>query len=227
MIAHMYLTQLTLPLTEHTRAVITRFVRNRYAQHQVLWELADAPPEANRDFLYRTDAIEQGLRVLVLSNKPFARASEPWMVRTIEYRPVFEAQQPLQFRLRFSPMVTLATRRGERGALTNLVEHIRREDTSGRTLDDIVDEAARRWLTARAQPAGFALGEYACGNYQNASALQYRSGRRYLVPSIDVEGTLTVTDPGLFLATHLQGIGRARHAGCGLLLTKPVAAPAA
>lgn len=148
--------------------------------------------------------------MLVLSSKPFAHASEPWVVRAVEYRPVFEAQQPLQFRLRFSPMVTLATRRGERGALTNLVEHIRREDTSRRTLDDIVDEAARRWLMARAQSAGFALSEYACGNYQNASALQYRSGRRYLVPSIDVEGTLTVTDPGMFLATQLQGIGRAR-----------------
>lgn len=218
----MYLTQLTLPFTHETQELLARFVRNRYEQHQMLWGLTGASPDAKRDFLYRADVIEGGLRILVLSSKPFERIDEPWVARIAEYRPAFEAQQRLAFRLRFSPMVSLATKRGERGSLTNLVEQIRRDCTTERTLEGIVNEATHRWLGARAEAAGFALNEYVSSNYQNASAVQHRSQNRYLVPSIDVEGVLTITDPETFLTKQTQGIGRARHAGCGLLLTKPI-----
>ncbi|GAA1501071.1 hypothetical protein GCM10009760_63620 [Kitasatospora kazusensis] len=37
----------------------------------------------------------------------------------------------------------------------------------------------------------------------------------------ELRGTLTVTDPGTFVATLTEGLGRGRAYSCGLLLTRP------
>jgi CRISPR system Cascade subunit CasE len=218
----MFLSQLNLPFTGQTADAITRTVQNRYAQHQLLWELIGAPPDSRREFLFRADVVEGGLQMLVLSKAPFERVKEPWLVRTREYRPTFSAGQKLAFRLRFAPLMSIARGQGQRGAITNIVEHVRRGTPSDRTLDEIVKDAATRWLAPRATAAGFSLESFDAGNYQNASAYQYRSQNRYLVPSIDVEGVLTVVDPEAFHDRQMNGIGRARHAGCGLMLTKTI-----
>jgi len=86
---------------------------------------------------------------------------------------------------------------------------------------EAMDEAARQWLVGRSDKAGFRLhGNPVIGGYRQ-HALDKASRRSPIqFSSVDYEGLLEVTDVDAFTARLLEGLGRAKAFGCGLMLIR-------
>ena len=74
-----------------------------YRLHQWIWDALPDDPEAQRDFLFRSDITESHLlRILLLSSrKPTATSDIPW--RTTEMSSTFLSHGAYRFRLRANP----------------------------------------------------------------------------------------------------------------------------
>lgn len=83
-----------------------------------------------------------------------------------------------------------------------------------------------QWLISRAEEIGANFGE----STDKASAMVTRSqklgfsnkGNRVTVIACTFEGTLTVTDPQKLQRVLIEGVGRAKAYGCGLLTLAPI-----
>ncbi|MBX3644118.1 MAG: type I-E CRISPR-associated protein Cas6/Cse3/CasE [Rubrivivax sp.] len=98
--------------------------------------------------------------------------------------------------------------------------------------DRLVDQAARAWLLDRLPRWGLTICER--GDYWSddpGPALRWDAYYQHRLPrgggmlqfsSIDYEGEVQVFDPNLLRQALVQGVGRAKAFGCGLLLVRPV-----
>jgi CRISPR system Cascade subunit CasE len=213
----MHLTQLKLPKAAHAAATISRFLSSRYAEHQIVWELSGAPPEAKREFLFRSDMRPDGLEVLVLSRQPLTAITAPWESQTRLYAPELETGQLLRFKLRMSPTVDRA-QAGKRSVRTDLVMELVHSQLRHQSVAIAAQAAAEQWLRSRAHASGFRLVECIADNYQRLVMVD--KGKRITTPSLDVEGLLEITDPTLFLEKQRTGYGKAKFAGMGLMLVR-------
>lgn len=83
--------------------------------------------------------------------------------------------------------------------------------------DRLVDQAARAWLLDRLPRWGLTI----CWDAYYQHRLP-RGGGMLQFSSIDYEGEVQVFDPSLLRQALVQGVGRAKAFGCGLLLVRPV-----
>lgn len=93
-----------------------------------------------------------------------------------------------------------------------------------------LDNAARAWLAERFGQVGVQPGESlnqlteeAEPTFDWTGYAQHRlehKGRRIQFSSVDYEGLVEVTDPGKLRSALVEGIGRAKAFGCGLLLVR-------
>jgi CRISPR system Cascade subunit CasE len=214
----MYMTQLKLQKSVAAAPLIAQFLSSKYAEHQVLWNLAGRSKDARRDFLYRTDVTENGLELMFLSKEPFKEVAEPWVARVKEYQPAFREGQLLQFKLRASVTVDRA-RAGKRSERTDLVMEKYRELDGKVPVLTVAHAAAEQWLTARGENSGFRLIESSASNYQRITVLEKE--RPFKIPALDMEGIIEITDPKAFTTRQQTGFGKTRFAGLGLMLVKP------
>ena len=162
--------------------------------------------------LWRIDTVGGKTWLLVLSrDKPdFTRlaaqfgASE-WESR--EYEPLLrriEKGSVWHFRLIANPTISKTNSRGERG----------------KVLGHITPAYQKQWLSDRAEKHGFSLAEQEFDVVQSRW-LRFRKGteggRPVSLLSVTYEGTLTVTDPIMFVQTLTEGMGRGKAYGLGLL----------
>lgn len=195
----------------------------QYRIHQALWHLFEREPDAKRDFLYRQEGQADKLSFLVLSQRCPGDDEGLWEVQTKEYAPRLRTGQRLHFSIRVNPVIK---RRDEEGRQQrhDLVMDLKKNDAGrDQTQAELVQQAARQWLAARAAPNGFELTE---SRLIGESYRQWRfigkGKRRISFSSIDCSGLLTVADTEHFGKALTNGIGPEKAFGCGLLLIRPV-----
>lgn len=192
------------------------------AAHQLVWTLFADAPERDRDFLWRE--WEPG-HFLILSRRPPQDAHAIFHVDPPKpFRPELQVGQRLRFNLRANATVAKSLVRGVRGKPCDVVmDALRGLPTSDRARQRprVAHEAARRWLATQGERSGFVLD----GDFDHVSVLSYRQlqlRRRGAVSAsvgvLDLEGTLTLTEPHRFLERVAAGFGRAKAFGCGLML---------
>lgn len=205
-----YLSKLILN-TGDLRAL--RALTNGYEMHRFIWSAFPYAEDGGPGrVLFRTEPFVPGREVIVLVQSE----KEPdWHLHVHdgllerydrkEFTPKLLVGQILRFRLRANP-----TARKPAGAQQSV-----RVGLFG-------EERQRVWLERKAEAGGFKLLDCrieGCGNTDSRKP-GAKDSIRHL--GVDFEGTLEVTDSGLFLKTLESGIGSAKGFGFGLLSVAPV-----
>ncbi|MCL2807369.1 MAG: type I-E CRISPR-associated protein Cas6/Cse3/CasE [Coriobacteriia bacterium] len=166
-----------------------------------------------RLYLWRIDKIDQSLFILVTSPKKpdfshlieqigWPASEQSW--ETASYSPFLtrlDSGQKWQFRLRANP--TWSKKHGEEPGVRGKVT-----PCSG------IDEQ-KEWLERKMQKSGASLDSY---DLTNRSVDQFaRNKKTVTISTATYEGILTIVDAGLLRQAMVNGIGRAKGYGCGLL----------
>jgi len=195
--------------------------------HALIWLLFAEASDAPRDFLYR----ETHDGFYCVSRRPPRDDKGLWDVATKPYDPEPAEGQRLRFSLRASPVVARARPDPKRSIKVSLVTEARRAlketDPHAPFGAAAVHAATVPWLLARAprlglevDAAGLRVDNYWHGKVERAE------GARIPLACVDFEGTARVIDGALLRRALLDGVGRGKAYGCGLLLAKPVRAEA-
>ncbi len=205
------------------RAALLAGGADRDRGHGLIWLAFANQREQTRDFLFRE--IPDGF--YCVSPAPPGDGDGVWEVATKVYDPLPAPGLRVRFSLRAAPMVALKRPGQKHSARVNMVararEDLRRRDPSAPFGPPQVREAALPWLLTRA--AGLGLEVDAAGvrvdNYRH-DPLARKGGDAIRFASVDYEGTAEVTDPTALRQALLNGVGRGKAFGCGLLLLRPL-----
>ncbi|HEY0866277.1 MAG TPA: type I-E CRISPR-associated protein Cas6/Cse3/CasE [Fimbriimonas sp.] len=245
------MSRLELKADAAERPAFWREVSSPGGAHRALWAVFSRSPEQSRDFLFRRDEGGPGgagrVRFFVLSKHPPASDDDGiWSIETRPFAPVIKAGDRLAFSLRASPTVKRPAREtgGEKSARGRRHDVIRdqvlRSVKGGEPIDvaEAVRVAGMRWLSAKADQAGFDLPADApaetddgmpfaadvhaplrIGGYRRHRI--YRSGAKpILFSTLDFEGVLVVREPARFVEQVASGFGPQKAFGCGLMLLR-------
>lgn len=187
--------------------------------HRLVWTAFADHADRRRDFLWRED--EKHHRWFVLSERRPHDVHDFFEVETKPFEPVLAAGDRLVFALRANAVVT---RKGDKGqpkrsdiVMDRLHAYPKGERASHR--DRLALEAGSDWLTAQGTKAGFCLGELREVSY-HTSAIPRRNGKPIELGILDLEGTIAIDNPALFLPALAAGFGKAKSFGCGLMLIR-------
>jgi CRISPR system Cascade subunit CasE len=186
--------------------------------HHLVWSLYADSKERRRDFLYRE--ADNG-KFYVLSARPpsdsplFDIASRP-------FEPKLKAGDRLSFQLRANPVVRRKRDDGKTikvDAVMHALLSVPAGQERRKARMRIAREVTEVWLRRLGETSGYQLSDLALEGYRQERL------RRPGTPSVqfgvvDVVGTLTVTEPAVFLARLQEGFGAARAWGCGLMLIR-------
>lgn len=217
----MYLSRLTL--TEHPdlHAIVQR-MGDAYREHQMLWQLFDPQPDAERDFLYRREIRRGRPSYFLLSHRPPVNPLGLWQIDPPKlFAPRLQTGQRLAFSLRVNPVVN------HDGKRHDIVMHRKRQMGWNRMpsgerppLQHLIHETGSDWLQRRSERHGFEIEPDLLrveGYLQHYS----RRGRRNIrFSTLDFAGLLRVTKPDVFGEALSHGIGPAKAFGCGLMLIR-------
>lgn len=199
---------------------------NGYREHQVLWDLFDPEPNAERDFLFRREtSAGMPLFYLVSQRRPVDRHAL-WDIQTKDYRPKLSEGLSLRFSLRANPVVTRTDTNG-RSVRNDLVMDLKKslgwqdqKPSERESVDVLEQQAGERWLDARLDRHGARLNSLKADGYRRHQS--HKQGQKATIrySTLDLQGALTVTDPERFREALFNGIGPAKAFGCGLLLVR-------
>lgn len=208
--------------SEQLRRLAQLAASGQYRLHQALWNLFEADPDAERDFLYRQEGQSDELVFLVLSRRLPGSDDGLWQVQTKAYAPRLKSGQCLAFSIRINPVVK---RRDDAGRQHrhDLVMDLKKTDAGAAgTQAERVQLAARQWLGTRQSQYGFKLADATViGEAYRQWRFGGKGGNRISFSTVDCSGHLTVTDRARFEAALMNGVGPAKAFGCGLLLIRP------
>ncbi len=205
-------------------------VADAYEAHSLVWDLFSDGPDRERDFLYRQETHEGLPAFYTLSERQPADRNGTWEVQSRPFAPKLRAGQRLGFMLRANPTRAACdpkTGKHHRHDVVMAAKRRLKETEPDRsrwpTEPDLVREAGLVWLAQRAERCGFEFtpGEVMADGYRQQVFRKTKVARPIQISTIDYGGTLTVTDPGAFVAALQGGIGPAKGFGCGLLLVRP------
>ena len=172
------------------------------------------PEEAGR-ILWRLDNFEGKMFLLTISpTKPdFAGFAQQFggTGEVKEYTPLLEQiknGQRLSFRFRANPTYTKSAGKGNRG---KIYAHV--------TISQ-----KRTWLMEKSAKWGFSLAENDFDVVETDNLRFYKDGNKKAVELgvATFEGHLSITDVQLFKKALIEGIGRAKAYGCGMItVAKP------
>lgn len=212
----MFLTHLLLPRVKESAAVFSQLMANNYLEHQVLWDMLKAAPDATRDFLFRSDVTDQGLEIYVLGPEAFAPGF-PWIARSRPYQPTISEGQLLGFSLRVSPTEDKAQGKDQRSRRQDMVMARYIEAQGQATVEQVSQAVAKDWLSRREESSGFRVVEADASGYRRVEPFK-RGKSMGKVPLLDIKGLLEVTDPELFMQRQHRGFGKSKFVGSGLML---------
>lgn len=204
-----------------------------YGAHQLLWRLFPNY-SGPRPFLFRQELEEgsdgretpKGLPLFYILSEPEPVAAGGLLdVESKPFAPRLQTGDRLSFRLRANPTLARRVAGAKRSQRSDVLMHAKSVFPDGeRTSTACVaamDAAARQWLAGRGETSGFRLhGDPIVGGYRQ-HAMEKASRRSPIqFSSVDYEGLLEVTDADALSAKLLQGLGRAKAFGCGLMLIR-------
>jgi CRISPR system Cascade subunit CasE len=192
------------------------------ASHKLVWALFADSTDRRRDFLWRE---ETPGHFMALSTRP---PEDPHRLFDLDFKPftpVLSAGDRLGFTLRANPVVARPEARGERGKRHDVVMNALRaipKSERAAARPEAVLTAGRAWLARQGEAHGFApVGDADVDGYDSLR-IPRAAGKPVVFGVLDISGVLEVQDPARFLARLIQGFGRARAFGCGLMLIRRV-----
>ena len=208
----MYLTRMCLDLTK--RNTMRAFAEPKLFHGAIERSFTG---ERHRN-LWRIDALNGSQYLMIVSEERpdlnavveqfgYCEASAPWETR--DYTPLLNRIQPdtrWHFRLTANP-----TKHAPGNASAG---------QRGKVMPHITAEHQQRWLMEKAPQHGFSLtvGEFLAVQEQWYQFRKYLDGGRSVsLLGVTFEGMLTVTDADMFRRALVEGIGRGKAYGMGLL----------
>lgn len=201
---------------------------NVYAIHQILWRLFPDNPDAKRDFLFRKEEGRGWPFFYMVSKRRPQSIYEFIHVETKTYEPKLIEGQKFSFCLRANPVVTKKSADGKKRIRHDVVMNAKRDlaiSGTGKTkisTGELQFKTGVKWLEDRGQKFGF------CFDLELVRVFGYqqhrikRNNRKSYIQfsSLDYNGILSVTDSNRFYHALINGIGRSKAFGCGLILVK-------
>ncbi|MGR3437962.1 type I-E CRISPR-associated protein Cas6/Cse3/CasE [Salipiger abyssi] len=189
------------------------------AHHRLVWTAFAGDPQARRDFLWREEG--QGV-FLVQSSRPPEDSPFFETPEVREHAPDLRAGDRLSFLLRANATRDLGGEKRRRvDVVMNLLHGVPKAERNRKRMD-LAAEAAEQWMTGQGSRAGFAPDRIEVQDYRTVTLPGHR-GRRRGEPRfgiLDLTGQITLTDPDAFVRKLMQGFGRAKSFGCGLMLIR-------
>ncbi|HFW1990179.1 TPA: type I-E CRISPR-associated protein Cas6/Cse3/CasE [Salmonella enterica subsp. enterica serovar Saintpaul] len=212
----MYLSRITLHTAQLVPSQLLHLVeRGEYVMHQWLWELF--PGGKERQFLYRREELQGAFRFFVLSQERPAE-SAIFDVQCRPFAPELSVGQILCFTLRANPTICKA---GKRHDLLMEAKRQVKTQPDSRDIWTYQQQAALEWLSRQGEQNGFSLREASVDAYRQQQIRREKSRQMIQFSSVDYAGVLVVNNPVLFLQRLVQGYGKSRAFGCGMMLIKP------
>ncbi|EEG2528293.1 type I-E CRISPR-associated protein Cas6/Cse3/CasE [Salmonella enterica] len=212
----MYLSRITLHTAQLVPSQLLHLVeRGEYVMHQWLWELF--PGGKERQFLYRREELQGAFRFFVLSQERPAE-SAIFDVQCRPFAPELSVGQILRFTLRANPTICKA---GKRHDLLMEAKRQVKTQPDSRDIWTYQQQAALEWLSRQGEQDGFSLREASVDAYRQQQIRREKSRQMIQFSSVDYAGVLVVNNPVLFLQRLVQGYGKSRAFGCGMMLIKP------
>ncbi|MGG5989511.1 type I-E CRISPR-associated protein Cas6/Cse3/CasE [Salmonella enterica] len=212
----MYLSRITLHTAQLVPSQLLHLVeRGEYVMHQWLWELF--PGGKERQFLYRREELQGAFRFFVLSQERPAESA----IFDVQCRPFaleLSVGQILRFTLRANPTICKA---GKRHDLLMEAKRQVKTQPDSRDIWTYQQQAALEWLSRQGEQNGFSLREASVDAYRQQQIRREKSRQMIQFSSVDYAGVLVVNNPVLFLQRLVQGYGKSRAFGCGMMLIKP------
>ncbi len=200
-----------------------------FREHQMIWNLFDNAPDQQRDFLYRREDKpgEPPFFYLLSARRP-VEGNDSLMVETKPFEPQLQEGDRLQFQLRVNAVVTRKVddhgkRRIRRDIIEAAIDEYRKRDPSGESWPPptvIHHDAAKRWLDRQGEKHGFQPGDFLVSNHQFHKVRKPGDANERQFTSLDIQGSLTITEATTFLTMLQQGLGRSKAFGCGLMLVR-------
>lgn len=219
----MYFSRLTLRADADPHKLVGL---NGYREHQALWNLFTHDAHAKRDFLFRRDEQHAQPRYYLVSAREPSDRHNLWHVETKEYQPQLRDGQKLVFSLRANPVITRSDSQG-RSKRNDLVMDIKKQtfwsksDPKDRpSLTELIQQAGEQWLSSRQEKIGAHIDTLVADGYHRHQSYKRRQKNPIRYSTLDLRGTLTVTDSERLRTALLRGIGPAKAFGCGLLLVR-------
>ncbi len=219
----MYLSRLTLLDHPDVGRILHR-LKDAYREHQMLWELFEPDPDAERDFLYRRDIHQGRLRYFLLSCRPPVNPLGLWRIDPPKpFEPRLHRGQQLAFMLRANPVVS---REGKRHDI--IMDRKRQLGWKHLQVNEriplpvLIQQAGLAWLERRSGEHGFSFDEAAVSVEGYRQHRNRRGGREIRFSTLDFTGLLAVTEPDVFHKALVEGIGPAKAFGCGLMLVRKI-----
>ena len=174
---------------------------NPYKLHQWIWNSLPDDPNAERDFLFRSDVNDGILRILLLSARPpVSQGNIAW--KTTEVSGTFLGHRAYRFRLRANPTF--------------------RRSKDHRRLAIFTEPELREWFVRKFEAAGCEV----CGLELSAPRkIQFKKGTDNTpgtLYAVDASGVLRVRNEDAFRTAFDAGIGPAKAFGFGLLMLQPI-----
>lgn len=212
----MYLSRITLHTAQLVPLQLLHLVeRGEYVMHQWLWKLF--PGGKERQFLYRREELQGAFRFFVLSQERPAE-SAIFDVQCRPFAPELSVGQILRFTLRANPTICKA---GKRHDLLMEAKRQVKTQPDSRDIWTYQQQAALEWLSRQGEQNGFSLREASVDAYRQQQIRREKSRQMIQFSSVDYAGVLVVNNPVLFLQRLVQGYGKSRAFGCGMMLIKP------
>ena len=210
-----------------------------YASHKLIWELFRDGPTTKRAFLFRqefekeqlpSDGVWRGLPVFyVVSEERPTSADGLMTVETKAYDPRLRVSMHLGFDLRVNPVVARAVHGKKNSAKHDVMMDAKKKAKeqgvhTAAAINVAMNQAVIDWLSARASTRGFQLSDPSLievSGYRQ-HCLRKRRAPGITFSSVDLAGSLEVTDPDLFRTLLFAGVGGCRSFGCGLMMVRPI-----
>lgn len=190
------------------------------AHHKLIWTAFAGDPAATRDFLWREE--RRGV-FLVLSPRPPADSPVFGRMDVKEFAPDLRAGDQLAFSLRANATRTVKTGETTRGGkerkrhIDLVMDALPESGARAAARLTVAENVAQAWLARQGTRSGFQPEAVAVEDY---AVRRFYRGAVVTFGVMDMQGTLTVTDPGAILPALARGFGRAKAFGCGLMLIR-------
>jgi len=200
---------------------------NGYHAHQLVWHMFADNSERLRDFIYRYEAGNGSPIFYTVSEREPAGDAKIWNVHTKEYKPKLRPGQLLGFTVRANPIRAKREDDGKQKRHDVIMEEKLKlkKEAKDCHLPDIIQKNGLQWLEERAGSQGFSVlpENVRVDGYQQHKLFKRKGNHPISLSTVDFNGILTVTDPGVFIEKCLfKGIGPAKGFGCGLMLVRRV-----
>lgn len=191
------------------------------AHHRLIWTAFSDAKDRNRDFLWRYDGDNRFYTLSARPPRPSDLFDEP-AIKTFE--PSLAIGDRLNFVLRANATKVSKQAGGKRVDVVMDLLHDEPRGKRAKMRMKLAQLAGEAWLTRQGATKGFAPLKTVIEGYTvlELGHVDAKRGKRPRLGVLDLSGTLTVTDPDLFLPALAQGFGRAKAWGCGLMMIRRV-----